>query len=86
MKEHVTVLTRKGQITIPAEVRNALGLKRGDRVAVVIEDNQARLMPAESVIARTAGAVKTDQPPLSARELREAAEQAWAEEAMERGG
>jgi AbrB family looped-hinge helix DNA binding protein len=25
-----TVLTRKGQITVPAELRKALGLKRGD--------------------------------------------------------
>ena len=86
MREYRTTLTRKGQITLPAEVRRALGLRRGDKVAVVLEENgQARLSPAGSVIARTAGAVKTDQPPLTAEQLREAAELAWAQESVERG-
>ncbi len=83
MKEHVTVLTRKGQITVPADVRRALGLKRGDKVAVRMEGSDVRLARAESVVERTAGVIHTNQPPLSAKELREAAEEAWA---MERGG
>lgn len=86
MKEHVTVLTRKGQITVPADVRRALGLKRGDKIAVLMEGTEVRLAPARSVVERTRGAVKTTQPPLSARELREAAEKAWAADATERGG
>lgn len=85
MGEHLTVLTRKGQITIPVEVRRALGLKQGDKIAVEVIDGRASVKRAESVIARTAGAVKTDQPPFSAEQLREIAEIAWAEDAAERG-
>lgn len=84
MKEHLTTMTRKGQITIPVEVRRAMGLRQGDKVAVVIEDGLARLSAVGSVIARTAGAVHSDQPPLSAEQLRDVAEEAIAEEAMER--
>ena len=32
MKELRTVITRKGQVTIPAEIRRELGLKREDKV------------------------------------------------------
>lgn len=86
MQEHSTVVTRKGQITIPAAVRKALGLKRGDRVALVLDNGYARLGKGASVVERTAGVVRSTQPPLSARELRGAAEEAWAAEAVERGG
>jgi AbrB family looped-hinge helix DNA binding protein len=33
MKKRISVVTRKGQITIPADIRHALGLKEGDTVA-----------------------------------------------------
>ena len=86
-KEFSTVVTRKGQITIPAEVRQTLGLVEGDRVAIVLEDNlQACLMRTVSAVARTAGMLKSERAPLSAEELRQAAEQAIADEASERNG
>lgn len=84
MSEHQTVVTRKGQITLPAEVRRALGLRQGDKVTVELMEGQATVRKAEGVIARTAGAVRPHPSPLSARKLREAAETAWSEEAMER--
>ena len=37
MQEHRSVVTRKGQITIPAEIRCALDIKEGDKVAFTIE-------------------------------------------------
>ena len=84
-KEFSTVVTRKGQITIPAEVRQTLGLAEGDRVAIVLEDNQqVRLMRTESVVARTAGMLRSESAPLSAEELRQVAEGAIADEASER--
>ena len=86
-KEFSTVVTRKGQITIPAEVRRTLGLAEGDRIAIVLEDNlQVFLMRTESPVARTAGMLKSERAPLSAEELRQAAEQAIADEVGERDG
>lgn len=85
MDEHYSVITRKGQVTVPAEVRRRLKLERGDRIAFVVHDGDVRLVKKGSVVAATAGVFKTDRPPLSAEQLREAAEQAIADEAEERG-
>ena len=86
MKEFSTVVTRKGQITVPAEIRKALGLKEGDKVAWVMEGNQVRLSRTGSVVERTAGILKGSEPSLTAEELREAGEQAIAEASVERSG
>jgi AbrB family looped-hinge helix DNA binding protein len=43
---HVATLTRKSQITIPAEVRRRLGIGPGDKVVVEFaEDGRAVLVP-----------------------------------------
>ncbi|MBM3462697.1 MAG: AbrB/MazE/SpoVT family DNA-binding domain-containing protein [Armatimonadetes bacterium] len=84
MSQHQTVVTRKGQITLPAEVRRALGLRQGDRVTVELANGQATVRRAEGVIARTAGSVAPIAPPLTATEMRDVAEQAWADESMDR--
>jgi antitoxin PrlF len=84
MNEQLTVVTRKGQVTIPADIRRALGIKEGDKVAFVLEDDQVKLTRKGSVVEQTAGALKSDIPALTPQEEREAAEQAIAEEAIER--
>ena len=78
------VITRKGQVTIPVELRNALGLRQGDRVAFRLEDKEVRIIPRGSVTERTAGMFRTTRAPLTVEELREAIEVAIAEEAVER--
>lgn len=82
----MTVVTRKGQVTVPAEIRRALGIREGDRVAFVMEHDQVRLVAKGSVVERTAGALGSHEPPLTAEELREAAEWAIAEGAVRRMG
>lgn len=86
MKERVSVVTRKGQITIPAEFRKALGLKEGDKVALSLEEGEVRLSPTESVVTRTAGIFKTGEPAKTAEELRVLAEEAIAADVVERSG
>lgn len=86
MKKYSTVLTRKGQTTIPAEIRRVLDLKQGDRMEWVQEGDQVRLVPAGSVTARTAGMFKTDEPPRSAASRSSSAERAIAEEVVARIG
>ena len=46
MKQITASLTSKGQITIPAEVRNYLGLKDRDKVTFVMDDGTVRLQQA----------------------------------------
>lgn len=84
MKEMLSVVTRKGQVTVPAEIRRQLGLKIGEKVAFVTDGSEVRLVRGESVVGRTVGAFKGYGPPLSAEELRAAAELAIAEEAVQR--
>jgi AbrB family looped-hinge helix DNA binding protein len=86
MKELWTVVTRKGQVTVPAQIRKELELKEGDKVAFVLDEGQVRLVRTSSVVQRTAGALKSRKPPLTAEELREEAERAIAEGAVQRMG
>ncbi|MHB8575326.1 MAG: AbrB/MazE/SpoVT family DNA-binding domain-containing protein [Dehalococcoidia bacterium] len=45
MKEFVTTLTERGQITVPAEVRRLLGVGPRDKLAFRIEGDDVRLAP-----------------------------------------
>jgi antitoxin PrlF len=84
MKELLATVISKGQITIPVEVRRSLGLRQGDKVVFVIGDRQVVLRCTGSVVAATAGALHSARSPLSAKDLRVAAEAAIAEEATDR--
>ncbi|MGH2692088.1 MAG: AbrB/MazE/SpoVT family DNA-binding domain-containing protein [Actinomycetota bacterium] len=41
-------MTSKGQLTVPADIRRALGLKRGDTIAFELHEAGALLRPAHS--------------------------------------
>ena len=71
-------------MTIPVDIRNALGLREGDRVEFVLEDRKVLLVPKGSFIDRTAGIVPWTGKPLTAEELREAAEDAIVEDVEQR--
>jgi AbrB family looped-hinge helix DNA binding protein len=79
-------VTRKGQVTVPADIRKALGLHEGDRVSFLLQNGEVKLEKAGSVIERTAGALRNPSlPSLSDRELKEAIAQSVADDVMERG-
>jgi AbrB family looped-hinge helix DNA binding protein len=64
MNEHLTVVTRKGQITLPAPIRRSLDIKEGDKIAVSLDANdQVVLRPVRSVAEMTYGAVEPRQRP-----------------------
>lgn len=78
-------LTRKGQVTVPVDVRKALGLQKGDMVAFILAKNKkVEIFKKRSVVAQTAGALRSIKPILTAKQLRQQAEQAIAEEAIQR--
>ena len=60
MREYVATVTSKGQFTLPAAVRRQLGIHAGDRVAIVIEDEEgARLRRVEHDVHSVRGLIAT---------------------------
>lgn len=86
MAWHASVVTRKGQVTIPADLRRELGIEEGDQVIWFRDNGFLRLETAGNIVQRTAGALKqyARMPPPTAEEEREAFAQAVAQEVVER--
>jgi AbrB family looped-hinge helix DNA binding protein len=83
MIEELTVVTRKGQITVPANIRRLLNLKVGDKVAISLADGdppRATLRRVGSVADMTFGSVTLRKRPEDFHELR----QMFIEHAAER--
>ena len=55
-----STLTGKGQITIPADLRKALGLHAGDKVGFLLENGEVRLVRRESRVEAAFGLIKAD--------------------------
>jgi antitoxin PrlF len=71
-----TSITTKGQVTIPKDIRKALGLKAGDRVSFVADGDQAILIPVKGDILSLKGILKPyfkGQKPMTIEEMRETA-------------
>jgi AbrB family looped-hinge helix DNA binding protein len=75
MKELVCTITQRGQVTIPAEVRQLLGLKAKDKVAFEIDNNQVRLVPAKFTLESAYGSVKPLRRPEDFKEILRAAKE-----------
>lgn len=66
-----TVVTRKGQVTIPAPIRDALDIKQGDTVMFQIEGNAVTLKPAHSTLAEGYQSIPALKKPLTEQEIEE---------------
>ena len=75
MKELVSTITSKGQVTIPAQVRRHLGLETNDQIVFVIGDEgdvQVKA-PRYSTVASLRGAAGKLEKPLTWKQMREIA-------------
>lgn len=70
----VATLTSKGQITLPKEIRTALGLNTGDKVDFVrMKDGNYALLPAMHSVKTLEGFLrKPGRKPISLEEMDEA--------------
>jgi AbrB family looped-hinge helix DNA binding protein len=57
MTTRTTKVTRKGQVTIPAAIRDALDIHEGDILVVDQVDNRVVLQRARDIVDWTAGAL-----------------------------
>jgi AbrB family looped-hinge helix DNA binding protein len=63
-------LTSKGQITLPKEIRLKLGLKHGDRVRFIVEDDgRVRLLPAKRDVTELMGILPRPKRTLSIEDM-----------------
>ena len=69
-----TTMTIKGQVTIPKEVRDGLGLHQGDKVAFLVDGRRALLYPMKGGQLNLRGIVKrmTGMGPISKKRMRKA--------------
>ena len=84
MRPRQRIVGKKGQITLPVEMRRALQLGEGDKVAVTHEGNVIHVTRIGSVVDQTAGIIKNRGRAPTERELKETAEQAIADDVYER--
>ncbi|HLI52311.1 MAG TPA: AbrB/MazE/SpoVT family DNA-binding domain-containing protein [Thermomicrobiaceae bacterium] len=82
MTSHLTVITRKGQVTIPADIRRSLDLHEGDAVAWVEEEGAIKLIPARFTLETAFGSVEPRRTPEDFDELLREAKAAKAAETV----
>ncbi|MBK1643215.1 AbrB family transcriptional regulator [Thiocapsa imhoffii] len=66
-------ITSKGQITLPKALREQLHLAPGDRVELILEENNVlRLVPRTTSVVRLKGMLPKPARPISLEEMSEA--------------
>lgn len=89
MQIQPTTITQKGQVTIPALIRKALGLQRGDQVKFILDKKkEVRIKPAKKFsIMSLYGSLKSKVKYKKTDDIYKIIkmeEQAWPEAAAER--
>jgi AbrB family looped-hinge helix DNA binding protein len=82
---HLLVVARKGQITIPAPIRDALHIKEGDTVAVELQGEEVKITPVPSTLAAGYQSIPALAKPLSWKEIEEIVKDERAEAAAREG-
>lgn len=85
MSGYRTVVTRKGQVTLPADLRRKLGIEIGDKVEARVEGGNILIhKPSQSIAERTKGMFRhaVPDPPYTREQERAAYEEAMAEGAV----
>jgi antitoxin PrlF len=80
MKEYLSSVSTKGQITLPAELRRRLGINPRDKVALAIEDETLVVRPAQSGLRAGFMSIPALEVRLSVEEMTEIAAEEAAEE------
>ena len=66
-------MTSKGQLTVPKEVREDLGLVAGDRITFIkLEDGNYAVVPATRSIMSLKGIIRKPNSPVSIEDMDEA--------------
>ena len=84
MRQAIGSVSTKGQVTLPAEMRQLLGLRPGDKVRMILED-QTIVVKREGTWRDAYRSIPALKQKLSLKEMREIAEEEAAIEAAREG-
>ena len=84
MRQIVTKLSQRGQVTVPVEVQRLLGVGPRERVAFTIENGEVRLTRPRFTIESIAGSVKLPGPPRDIEDILHEAKEERAQHIMEK--
>lgn len=82
IQQFEATVTKRGQVTIPLEIRRLMGLHPHDKVAFEVEGDVVKIRRASSKLLQGYGAVTPKHRPEHLRELREEFEKGVAEDAI----
>jgi AbrB family looped-hinge helix DNA binding protein len=85
MREMLSSVSPKGQVTLPIEIRRKLGIKPKDKVAFRLEGTEIRLAPSRSPLEESYQAIPALKPARSWKEIEAAAAEEQAFEAAKEG-
>jgi antitoxin PrlF len=57
-KEYISTITSKGQVTVPVEIRRALGLKSQDKIVFRVVGGKVEVGPLPMTLEEAYGSVK----------------------------
>ena len=79
----VSILTAKGQTTIPKEIRAFLKLEAKDKILYQVENDRVIMKPLKGDILDLRGRVKTKGKPVGFRKIREVTKRRVAQKIVE---
>ncbi|KHF41514.1 AbrB/MazE/SpoVT family DNA-binding domain-containing protein [Halalkalibacter okhensis] len=78
-------VTSKGQITIPKELREKLGLSEGDQLKFLIEDDEVRIEPVKKKLLSQAIGRITSKEEINLEKMREIAHEEASKHTLSEG-
>jgi AbrB family looped-hinge helix DNA binding protein len=66
----ISILTKKGQTTIPKEIRTFLKLEAKDKIIYQVENDKVIMRPLKGNILDLRGSVKTEEKPVDFERIR----------------
>jgi len=66
----VSILTKKGQTTIPKDIRNFLNIEPNDKILYLMEGDKVTIKPLKGNILDLKGSVRTKDKPINFKKLR----------------
>ena len=79
MKQYTTTVTKRGQVTLPAEVRRLLGTKPKDKVTFTVDAGQVSLSQVAFTLEGAFGSIRPSRRPEDFREVSRLAKEDKAE-------